>query len=43
MPTSVPMMADAGALTGADWLYLIQGMNLDRDRKVTLEDRKSVV
>lgn len=37
MPTSVPMMADAGALTGADWLYLIQGMNLDRDRKVPLE------
>ena len=36
MPTSVPMMPDAGALQGTDWLYLIQGMNLDRDRKVSL-------
>lgn len=36
MPTSVPMMPDAGALQGTDWLYLIQGMNLDRDKKVSL-------
>lgn len=38
MPTSVPMMPDAGALQGTDWLYLIQGMNLDRDRKVSLSE-----
>lgn len=37
MPTSVPMMPAAGALHGDDLLYLIQGMNLDRDKKVTLE------
>lgn len=37
MPTSVPMFPDAHALEGSDFFYLLQGMNLDRDKKVTLE------
>ena len=37
MPTSVPMFPTANPLEGSDILYLIQGMNLDRDKKVTLE------
>lgn len=36
MPTSVPMFPDAHALESSDFFYLLQGMNLDRDKKVTL-------
>ena len=36
MGVSVPGMPDAGALSASDWLYILQGTGLDRDRKATL-------
>lgn len=36
MPISVPLFPDAGALSGADFFYLLQGGGLDRDRKITI-------
>lgn len=41
MPTSVPGMPSAGALNASDLLYIIQGLGLDRDRKVTLDTVRS--
>lgn len=43
MPTSVPGMPSAGALNASDLLYLIQGLGLDRDRKVTLDTVRSFI
>lgn len=36
MGVSVLGMPDAGALSASDWLYILQGTGLDRDRKATL-------
>ena len=35
--TTVPLLEEADNLTLNDLLYIVQGLNSDRDRKLTLE------